>query len=427
MLDALVALRQEIPGLAGLDRLAAVHIDHGLHPESPAWVERCAARCAELAIPLLIDWPETGPRLGEGIEAWGHRIRRALFGRLLQAGEVLLLAQHRDDQAETLLLALMRGSGPRGLAAMPELAPLGEGRVFRPFLDLDRADLAEYARARGLGWIDDPSNAETCFDRNYLRHQVIPLLRARWPALGANLARSARLCAEASVLADRLADQALQDLSGPWPQTLSLERLKALDRPLAKAALRLWIRRQGFQVPDARRLELLLDQLIPTRPDAQPLVSWSGCEIRRYRDTLWILRPLPPAPAVRLNWQLGDRPSRLELPAGLGSLRWEPASDKPSGEVVAQVRFSGQGLVCRLHPAGPRHALKKVFQEQGIPPWLRPLWPMVFIQGQLIALPGLVACCPDRPAAPLGTLIWQDCPWQRFWPELIHPLAIALG
>ncbi|QIK37848.1 tRNA lysidine(34) synthetase TilS [Caldichromatium japonicum] len=428
LLAVLAELRRQAPDLPGIGRLAAVHVDHDLHPASGTWAEHCAARCAELAIPLMIDWPDLPPTRGTSIESWARAARRAIFGRLLMPGEVLLLAQHGDDQAETLLLALLRGSGPAGLAAMPALAPLGAGRLFRPFLDLDRALLVAYAQHYGLFWIDDPSNAETRFDRNYLRHQILPHLRARWPATVQNLVRSARLCAEAAELSERLAAQTLEEVRGALPGTLSIAHLMSLDPSLAKAVIRLWLSEQGFQPPDAQRLKRLLTEFIPARADAYPLIQWSGCEIRRYRDLLLALPPFPPLPSeTTLLWLLGERSVHLELPAGLGRLVWEPLKRWRDVPILTQVRFGQWGRPCRARPGGARRDVKKLFQEAGIPAWLRPRWPMLFCNGRLIAIAGITACHPDGIRdTPAGSLTWQGCPWQQLWPGLTYPLSINL-
>ncbi len=426
LLDALAALRRQAVTLPGLGQLAAIHVDHGLHPDSAAWVEHCAARCAELAIPLVIDWPDSRPQPGEGIESWGHRVRRALFTRLLAPGDILLLAHHRDDQAETVLLALLRGSGPDGLAAMPASMQIGAGSLFRPFLDLERAVLADYARHRGVRWIHDPSNAELCFDRNYLRHQILPLMRSRWPAMAKCLARVARLCAESAELSERFAAQILERVRGSLPGTLSIAHLSTLDRPLAKAVIRLWIREQSLQPLDSHRLERLCAELIPARPDANPLIQWPGCEIRRYRDLLLAVPPLPPIPDGKaLWWLLGERPGYLDLPTGLGRLLWEPLPEGwRGGPITVQIRFGQRGLTCRTRGGGPRRSLKKLFQEAGIPAWLRPRWPLIFRQDQLVAIPGLGACRSD-PAGPVaGMLRWTDYPWQHLWPDLACPLVM---
>ncbi|MCB1775924.1 MAG: tRNA lysidine(34) synthetase TilS, partial [Candidatus Competibacteraceae bacterium] len=203
-----VLATQQALGLART--VEAIYIDHGLHAVSAVWGEHCAAVCRDLNLPFRVLKIDAGPMPGESPEAAARRARYAALAAELGPDSALLTAHHRDDQAETLLLQLLRGAGPHGLAAMPEAARLGEGWLLRPFLDVDRAELLVYARERRLCWIEDASNADTGFNRNYLRHQVLPVLRARWPAVNRTLSRSARLCAETATGLD---EEAAADLA----------------------------------------------------------------------------------------------------------------------------------------------------------------------------------------------------------------------
>jgi len=450
LLDALSARRARLPGADSADRIRAVHVDHGLNARSSDWAKHCAARCAALNIPLRIERLSASPGPGESLESWAREARYAIFRRLLAPGELLLTAQHRDDQAETLLLALLRGSGPQGLAAMPVSAPLGAGRLVRPLLDFSRRSLAEYAQRQGLDWIHDPSNAHPAFDRNYLRHQVLPVLRARWPSLDATLARSARHCAEAVELVDRYADQALAAVCGLQPGALSLAALARLDRPLRKAVVRRWLSTRGFRLPPSRILERLIDELPAARPDANPYVDWDGCEVRRYRGELLALRPLPPPlpNETSIPWRIIGERGVLELPAGFGRLEWRrhPGPDAPDVRPTAmrdpvtsvssqgvmkaidlQVRFGRTGDVCRSAANRPRRALKKRFQEAGVPVWLRGHLPLIFQGERLIAIAGVCAC--HGPADGIGLnliLSWSGFSWQPDWPGFGRPLDVCV-
>jgi tRNA(Ile)-lysidine synthase len=377
--------------------LSAIHIDHGLNPGSAAWARHCEARCADLEVPLVQQRVQVRIQDGQGPEAAARAARYAALADLLEPGDLLLTAHHRDDQAETLLLALLRGAGVRGLAAMPEVAALGAGRLVRPLLPFGRADLLAYARARGLGWVDDPSNLDLDLDRNWLRHRILPLVAERWPAVGRNLARSAGHCAEAAALVDRLAAGEVARLAGQRTGTLSVAALRGLDPPLCRAVLRHWMRGRGLPVPDTRHLARVLDEVLPARPDAAPLVAWSGCEVRRYRDDLFALAPLPPAPVgVDLTWER----SPLDLPGGLGRLHLRDAGGRELapevlGYGLLRVRFGVAGVHCR--PVGGVHhrTLKHLYQEAGVPPWLRGHVPLVFFEGRLMAVGDLWVCGED--------------------------------
>jgi len=390
LLHAMAGLRGRYPA-----ELRAVHADHGLHPEAVAWGEHCRRVCAELAVPLELLKLDLDRRSGESLEAVARSARYRALAGVLGPGDLLLTAHHQDDQAETLVLQLLRGSGPSGLAAMPALAELPPGRLARPLLGFSRDRLAAYARREGLSWIEDPSNRDSGFDRNFLRHEVFPVLLRRWPGLGKTLARSARHCAEAQSLIDQLARTDLQAARGEDPGVLSLAALRRLPPPRCRALLRHWISEQGFRVPDTARLDRVLDEVLTAAGDRMPLVHWEGAEVRRYRDGLYLLRPLPPHdPELRLDW---DGNTRLRLPEGLGVLATRPARGGGIDRELwrrspLQVGFRRGGERCR--PAGRRHtrSLKTLLQEHGVVPWMRDRIPLVFLDGRLAAVGDLWVC-----------------------------------
>ncbi|NEV64158.1 tRNA lysidine(34) synthetase TilS [Thiorhodococcus minor] len=408
LLAALHDVKDALPGV-----LRAVHVDHGLHPESRRWAEHCAAFCDARSIPLTVERIRVVPAAGDSLEAVAREARYGVFKGLLGRRELLLTAHHQDDQAETLLLALLRGSGVRGLAAMPVSAPLGRGRLVRPLLGRPRTEIARFAAERGLAWIEDPSNAQTDLDRNFLRHRVLPMLQDRWPAVSATLSRSARHCAEAAGLVAGLAHDVLPQVLGECKASLSIGMLIQLDRPLQKAVLRAWLELYGFPLPDARHLERILAEVLPARPDASPLVAWKGCQIRRYRDHLLCMVPLPEPPAERLRipWSIAATPAILELPGQLGSLEWRPDHSHPATArrqpEALEVRFAQPGQRCRARPEGHTRALKDHFQAAGVPNWLRPYAPMVFCGDRLVAVAGVCACATEWVDALPGTLLWQ--------------------
>ncbi|HSO82208.1 tRNA lysidine(34) synthetase TilS [Thiocapsa sp.] len=392
--------------------LRAIHIDHGLHPDSPRWSEHCRGICQTLGVPLVVRCLNLKPIPGESLEATAREARYRTLADVLRPGDLMLTAHNQDDQAETLLLALLRGSGVHGLAAMPREAKLGQGRLVRPLLDLPRASLEQYVRAYGLSWIEDPSNASDRMDRNYLRNSVVPLLRTRWPGLSATLSRSAGHCAEAARLVDGLASELMASCAGAHPGTLGIRALGALERSRRKAVLRLWLRRRGFALPDRRHLARILDEVIPARADADPLVAWSGCEVRRYRDDLFALDPLPQSSgALTLRRAPSGLPPVLELPTGLGWLQWEDTSD--GSAPAPTVRFGVTGLSCRPSPTSRRRTLKNLFQEAGIPRWLRPYVPLVFSGDDLIAVAGVCGCYNESWDRAMHEVPqWLGHPWE---------------
>lgn len=392
LLHSLAALRGQLPF-----EIRALHVDHRLQASSPAWAAHCVRTCERLGVALEIRQIEVLAARGESLEAVARERRYRAMAKLLGPGDLLLTAQHRDDQAETLLLALMRGSGPKGLAAMPRKAPLGAGCLVRPLLETSRARLLDYARAQDLEWIDDPSNSDLDFDRNFLRHRVLPLLARRWPACATGIARSSGHCAEAQGLIELFARDELRKATGQRPGTLSISRLGDLAPPLRKAVLRHWFEKRDLPPPDSRHLDRILTEAMTLRADATPLVAWRGCEVRRYRDDLFAMVPLPPLPGLEpIRWERGA----LVLPSELGSLqmlatdgkRLDPADLFPEG---LDVRFAVQGLVCRSRPGGHRRSLRKLYQDAGVPPWLRPYVPLLFSGGSLVAVGDLWICHGD--------------------------------
>lgn len=391
--------------------LTALYVDHGLQAASAAWGEHCAGVCHQLDIPLRILRIDARPSPGESPEAAARRARYAAFATEMDQETALLTAHHCDDQAETLLLQLLRGAGPHGLAAMPAAARLGVGWLLRPLLKVERAELLAYARAHDLRWIEDASNADTGFDRNYLRHRVLPLLRERWPAANRTLGRSAQLCAET---ASGLDEQAAADLAGAateYPDCLSVPALRALSEIRLRYLLRYWLRQLHLPMPDARQLRQLAHDALSAAAERNPCIRWPGAEVRRYRDALYAMPPLPPHDArQRFIWRAdAEGWPPLDLP-GAGRLRMEKitgaglrAEALASGLLNVQFRQGGE----RFRPAGRRHSqeLKKLLQQADIPPWQRERLPLLYREEALLAVMGL-GVAADVAAEP-GEAGWQ--------------------
>lgn len=436
-LDSTVLLHALVRRAPAGCTLDALHIDHGWRPESAGWARQCVARAAALGIGCRVVRVQGVAAAGESSEAVARAARYAALAAGLDAGSALLSAHHADDQAETVLLMLLRGAGPKGLAAMPEDAALGAGRLWRPLLGIGRAGLHAYAVHRGLDWLDDPANADPDYDRVHLRREVLPALRARHPAVAQTLARSARLCAEAQAAVETLAADDLAGLAaGPGGMdadaadgkapagTLAVAGLLALPAPRARAALRLWIERCGLPLPPAARLDAVLRDLLPARDDAAPCVRWPGGELRRHRGRVHACAPLPTLPAALcLDWP-PDAP--LVLP-GLGTLVWLPAT----GSGLDAARLAGRRVTVglrqggeRFRPEGRTHTqeLKKLLQTAGIAPWLRARLPLIRVDEELVAVAG-IGLAAGWTAAP-------GCPgrvpaWQTGAPSITMPRFVA--
>lgn len=383
LLHALAALRRRFRA-----RLSAVHVHHGLQSAADDWVVWCAAEARRLRAGFTLRRVRVEPRRGESIEAAARAARYAALRDCLAPGDLLFTAHHRDDQAESFLLMALRGSGSAGQAAMPALARFAPGWHARPLLGFPRAALAAWAREEGLEWLEDPSNLDSRFDRNYLRREILPRLKLRWPAADETLARAARHAAEAVELVEALAAGDWVRCVRPDGRTLAVGRVAALPPARARALLRHWLSRAGLPPPPARELERVIGEVLPAGADRQPRVRWPGAEVRRYRDGLYALPPLGVAPAASLAWS--GRGS-LPLPAGLGRLALVPVSG--TGLVAArlegarlEVRFRRGGEKLRPAPGARTRALKTLLQEAGVVPWMRDRLPLLYLDGKLVAV-----------------------------------------
>ncbi|SHK24264.1 tRNA lysidine(34) synthetase TilS [Halomonas caseinilytica] len=343
--------------------LRALHVHHGLQAAADDFECHCRELCERLGVSLCVEWVNVEVSSGEGLEGAARRARYAAFARCVGEGDTLWLAQHRDDQAETFLLAALRGAGLRGLAAMPVEREQAGARLARPWLGVSRAALEAEAARRALAWVEDPSNAETHQDRNFLRHRVMPVLARRWPEASASLARSAELAGEADGLLDEFASEDLARLGGN-PGCLAVDALQAFSAPRCRLLIRHCLSRQGLPAPPARRLDSLLDQL-EARRDAEVRVAWSGGEARIWRKTLYLMAPpvsLPP------DWR-GEWDGRSPLVTPLGEFRMGLVREDGSpARLTLAPRLGGEHL--RLPGRGARD-LKRVLQERGVPPWER--------------------------------------------------------
>ena len=387
LLYTLAALRADLPF-----HVSAVHINHGLSPMAGQWAEQVRRICGHWRIPLEIIGISAQVPAGESIEAWARARRYAAFADLLQADEILLTAHHRDDQAETLILQLLRGAGPKGLAAMPFIRRLGAGWQARPLLGLSRESFRQDARAAGLRWIEDLSNTDTRFDRNFLRLEILPRLRERWPQLDRTLARAAGLQAQADAVLTDVANKVLAGIMDPQGLSLDIKGLLAIDEAVQGPTLRAWLGRQEIPIPDQGLLARIPNEVIAAAPDAQPRLAWLGGEIRRYRGRLYAARPRVRKDLAPVAW---PAPTPLEIAGGLLSAEpvagsgiaasvWDCSGRQPPAEV--RFRLGGE----RIRPVGSPHSrtLKHLFQEAGVPPWERSCIPLIFIEKNMAAVAG---------------------------------------
>lgn len=360
--------------------LRAIHVHHGLQPRADDWSAHCEALCAALGIPLRVVRVEVQRDAGLGPEGAARAARHAAFAAELHDDEVLALAHHRDDQAETFLLRALRASGPDGLAAMHGWRRHGRGWLWRPLLATPRAELRTHALGTGLDWIEDPSNADTAPDRNFLRHALLPLLQERWPQAGAALARSAALCAEAGELLDAEDARALVAASSGEAGTLDVAALLALPVARRARALRRWIAGLGLPPLPASGLAAIEAELLTAAPDAQARFEWSGAVVQRWRGLLHAGIQRAPLPE---DWHSEwDGTGPLALPGG-GSLRLQGAS-RFEAPLLVHARRGGERIL--LPGREHAHALKHVLQDLDVPPWVRRRMPLLSsVDGTVLA------------------------------------------
>jgi tRNA(Ile)-lysidine synthase len=382
--------------------LSAIHVNHQLSPNAARWAQFCRALCRTRGIPLRV--VKVTLERGDSVEAAARAARHEVFRKL--RADYVVLAHNQDDQAETLLLQLLRGAGVKGLAAMPHPSSFkdhpssfkGHPSILRPLLDMPRSEIEGYARRRKLEWVDDESNRDTYFLRNFLRRDVLPVIATRYPSYRSTLGRSARNFAEAAQLLDELAARdAGADLENG---TLALAALRRLETVRAKNLLRYFLSTHGLTMPPAERLGEALRQVLTAKRDTRVLIELNGAQLRRFAGSLHVVRKVD---ALQANFAKRWRGEKaLALPELGGFLKLARAKEGISlarlrGHVVTVgVRQGGERLQpdCRR----PRRSLKNLFQEAKVPPWQRERTPLIFCDGDLVWAAGVGVDCAYQAA-----------------------------
>lgn len=372
----------------------AVHVHHGLSPHATAWASHCQQQCDALQIPLNIVYINVHHEKGHSLEETARDQRYREFAKLMDGNSVLLTAHHQDDQAETVLLRLFSGSGPKGLASMPAIRTLGQGMLMRPLLTFSRQQIDAFAREKLLSWIEDESNLNSQFSRNFVRGQIIPLLQKRWPALTSTLARSAALCHETDSLLQELMQNDIELVKTAEKNRLNVSALKLLSKAKQAYLLRHWIECNGHILPSYAQLNELISSLLWSEEDRMPVLKWNNTCVRRFQDELYIESLSQTFVLKTLEWNLKNP---LFLPSDLGQLNAslvEGQGVKLPSDAIVTVKFRHGGE--RAHPQGRvgSHPLKKLFQEWKIPPWKRDKIPLIYYQQHLIAVVGWCVCEP---------------------------------
>ncbi|MDT4288568.1 tRNA lysidine(34) synthetase TilS [Methylomonas sp. MO1] len=385
LLDLCVGL----PALAG--KVIAVYVDHGLQAESAGWGEHCRRQAESLGVDFELLTVDARACNRESPEAVAREARYRALRQLLAVDDIILLAQHREDQMETLLLQLFRGAGVSGLAGMPISSAFGSGQLLRPLLDVAKVDIQRYAQQRGLQWVEDPSNQSSDFDRNYLRNEILPVLKQRWPALDKTVARSAKLCGEAAQMIEAWEKQNLPAVFNPADGSFNIGNLSAFTATQLNCLLRHWLGCMGLKPPSQAVLQTLVEQLTGGRADALPQIYIQGHSIRKYRQKLYCIPELnlrKDTEAKRWAQVQEQIPlsngyvlRRNSASVGLSKDLWQNAI------VTVEPRRGGEKL--KLPGRVGHHCLKKLYQEAGVPPWERDIRPLIYLDGCLAAVAGL--------------------------------------
>ena len=368
--------------------LRAIHINHNLQPEASEWANFCGALCHSLNISLTIKTIDAQAKAGESPEVAARDARYTCLAQCLKTNEVLCIAHHQDDQAETLLLQLLRGAGLKGLSAMPFKKSFADSQLLRPLLNTPRKSLERYAKEHDLNWIDDPSNANQRYDRNFIRHAILPKLQERWPSVNKTLSRTSQHM-QAAV---NTIDQHIASYLKPntWQQTkLPLHVFNNVTHSTQQYILRHWLQYHDKPIPTHTGINIILSEVIHASIDAQPKYTWNNSTLRRYQGYLYLLNlsdlsnPLP----ENLIWDLRQS---LVLPQGIltaNKVKGQGITCHQLRSIVFKVQCRQAGE--RFHPAtrGGSHPLKKLMQEWQIPPWERDHYPLLYLENQLIAVP----------------------------------------
>lgn len=377
--------KQQLPEL----EIRAIHIHHGLNRKADEWETHCLNLCHQWNVPFVCYRVTVDPSKN-GIEAAAREARYQAYRDELAEDEIIVTAQHLDDQAETFILALKRGSGPAGLSSMPESinfnATIGQTCLLRPLLEISRNDLEMYAAKEKLVWVEDDSNQDDRYDRNFLRLHVMPTLIQRWPYFATAVSRSASLCAEQEALLDELLQDALDEMMD-YRGGLFIDGLHGCTQAKRNALLRRWIGLHQLSMPPFNQLQRIWQEVALARQDAEPICQLGHVDIRRYQGALWIVR--------RINNLLGQQfawgyPQPFMLPEALGTLNVmadEGQIRPPLPSEKVTVRFGLQGtykIVGRMHS----RSSKKIWQELGIAPWMRERTPLIYYNEQLITAVG---------------------------------------
>lgn len=390
--------------------LRAIHVNHGLSPNAKQWQHLCEQTCAHLGVALHAEQVEIDPSAAN-LENQARDKRYGVFERELERDECLLMAHHLDDQTETFLLRSLRGAGPRGLSSIPRHRPLGKAMLFRPLLEVPSEQLKAYAEQQGLTWVEDESNQSLQFDRNFVRHTILPELAVRWPSYRESWQRSVQLSAEADILLNELAAIDYQEVKALVPTIVDASKLQNLSPARQRNTLRYWLSLAGAPDPGWNVLTHIVNELIPASADSQPEIRWQAgamsVVLRRYRQNLHLQKVLSGDRTIEpVVWE----PQKvLHLPSNglIYGIARKGDGLRAEESAILSLRYRTGGESCKLHRRRTR-PLKKILQDANIAPWLRDRLPLVYLEDELVCIPSVGICEGWRARG-------KEMGWQVIW------------
>jgi len=412
LLHTLACIKDEIK-----PRLVAVHVNHGINQDAESWEKHCRTICENYAIELLTFTVDLSHKKGKGIEAHAREKRYEVFNNLIQVHDLLLTAHHVNDQIETMLLQLLRGSGPDGLVGMPQSREFSKGFLVRPLLDISREEIHDYALKESLNWVEDESNKSNKYDRNFLRNTIIPELLSHWPGALKTMRRAIEHQADARNLINEISIIDLSTVCDGEFTKISLTEFESLSFIRRKYVLRAWIKKNNLETPNTNTIKKINEEVIHAGADKNPCVKWTGAEVRRYRGYLYVMQSLSTHDVkMATNWnfkgtlKLSSGYLKAVSGKGIGIKKDMISSDS----VEVKYRQGGE----HIKPSGRSHTheLKKLLQEEGVLPWLRDRIPLIYYENELIAVGDLWV--EDKYAAialePAWELKWD---WEWNWTD----------
>jgi tRNA(Ile)-lysidine synthase len=385
----------------------AVHVDHGLHPESQAWGQACIEQGEALGVEVEVHRVQVPTDGDGGLEDAARKARFTVFRALMEPGDIICTAHHASDQAETFLMRALRGAGVRGLGAIAPLIEFESGWLARPLLDFERHELRDWLVARDVTWTEDPANADTRFDRVFLRREILPRLKERWPATNSLLARTARIQRATMTVIDDEFDRRFDD------KPVQCDELWGMSEARRAHFVRAWLRAAGAAMPSESRLREIVRQALTAGVDKTPAVEWGRHCVRRYRGALYLTeRHLPNVGSDTIAWKGNAIPSLPYGALGLTEVVGQGFARKWLDTDSCELRFRKGGEFTYVGDGSRKASLKNLLQGWGVQPWLRHLLPLVYVDGELAVIAGRFTAARFRARPQEAGLVvdWQVSP-----------------